>query len=53
MPVFLEVDSMNYLRHALWYPDRIKALESENPYLYEKFMQGYFVDKRPIVFLQT
>ena len=30
--VFLEFDSINYLRHALWYPEWIKALESENPY---------------------
>ena len=48
MSVFLEFDSINYLRHASWYLERIKALESENPYLYEKFMQGHVVvkDKR-------
>ena len=48
MSVFLEFDSINYLRHASRYLERIKALESENPYLYEKFMQGHFVvkDKR-------
>ena len=56
MPVF-EFDSINYLRHALWYFERTKALEKENPYLCEKFMQGHFVVKdkqgNSIVFLQT
>ena len=45
MPVFLEFDSINYLRHAPCYLKWIKALESENPLLYEKFMQGHFVGK--------
>ena len=45
MPVFLEVDSISYLKHAWWYLERIKALESENPYLYETFMKGHFVVK--------
>ena len=57
IPVFLEFDSINYLRDALWYFERTKALEKENPYLCEKFMQGHFVVKdkqgNSIVFLQT
>ena len=45
MPVLLEFDSINYLRHASWYLEQIEALETENPYLYEKFVQGQFVVK--------
>ena len=45
MPLFLEFDSINYLRNASWYIKKIKALEIENPYLYGKFMQGHFVVK--------
>ena len=45
MPVFLEFDSINCLRNASWYLERIKALESENPYLYEKIMQRHFLVK--------
>ena len=45
MPLFLEFETINYLRHASWYLERIKALESENPYLYEKFVHGQFVVK--------
>ena len=46
MQVFLEFDSINYVRHAPWYLEQIKALE--NPYLNEKLIQGHFVvkDKR-------
>ena len=43
MQVFLEFNSINYIRHAPWYLERINAIK--NPYLYEKFMQGYFVVK--------
>ena len=46
IPVFLGFDSINYLRHASWHLERIKkALQTENPYLYEKFIQGHFVVK--------
>ena len=45
MPVFLEFDRTNYLRHASWYLEPSKPLEGENPYLYETFMQGHFVVK--------
>ena len=45
MPLFLEFETISYLRHASWYLERIKALESENPYLYEKFVHGQFVVK--------
>ena len=34
MPVFLEFDSINYLRHASWYLEKVKVLETENPYLF-------------------
>ena len=46
MQVFLEFDSINYVRHAPWYLEQIKALE--NPYLNGKLIQGHFVvkDKR-------
>ena len=57
MPVFLEFDSINYLRHGLWYLEQTKALEKDNPYLCEKCMQGHFVVKdkqrNSTVFLQT
>ena len=39
IPLFLELETINYLRHASWY------LESENPYLYEKCVHGQFVVK--------
>ena len=45
MPVFLEFDSINYLRNASWYLQWIKALESENHSVHETFMQGNFVVK--------
>ena len=45
MSVFLEFDSINYIRHASCYLERIKALGNENPYLYKKFMQGHFAVK--------
>ena len=45
MPAFLEFYCISYVRHASWCLERIKALESVNPYLYEKFMQGHFVVK--------
>ena len=45
MPVFLEFDSINYLRNSSWYLQWIKALESENPSVHETFMQGNFVVK--------
>ena len=45
IPVFLEFDSINYLRHASRYLEKIKVLETENPYLFEKFMRGDFVIK--------
>ena len=45
MSMFLKFDRIKDLRHALWYLERIKDLESENPYYYEKFMQRHFVVK--------
>ena len=41
----LEFDSINDLSHASWYLERIKALEIENPYLHEKFMEVHFMVK--------
>ena len=45
MPVFLEFDRINYLRHASWYLHWIKALETENLSVHETFMQGHYVVK--------
>ena len=45
MLVFLEFDSINYLRHASWYLHWIKALETENLSAHETFMQEHFVVK--------
>ena len=45
MLVFSEFDSINYLRHASRYLEWIKAFESKNLCLYEKFMQGHFAAK--------
>ena len=45
LPIFLEFDRINYLRHASWYVEKIKNLEHENSYLFEKFKNGHFVIK--------
>ena len=45
LPVFLEFDSTNYLRYALWYLEKIKVLQEENQYLFQKFVNGHFVIK--------
>ena len=42
MPVFLEFDSINCLRNASWYLERIKALESENPIYMKKLCEDTF-----------
>ena len=43
IPVFREFDCINYLRYGSWYLENVKKMEIENPYLYRKFIQGYFV----------
>ena len=45
LSVFIEVDSIIYLRHASWYLKWVKTLKNENSYLYETFLQGHFVVK--------
>ena len=45
IPIFRAFDSINYLRYASWYLERIKRLELDSPFLYRKFLQGHFVVK--------
>ena len=45
LAIFRAFDCINYLRYGSWYSEQIKKLETENPYLYEKLMQGHFVVK--------
>ena len=45
LPVFTEFDSINYLRHASWYVEKIKTLKAERRWLYDRFMDGHFVIK--------
>ena len=44
--VFRECDSINYLRYASWYAEKIRKLPQDHPEIYEKFMQGHFVVKQ-------
>lgn len=45
LPIFHEFDCINYVRYGSWYLERVKKMEVENPYLYNKFIQGHFVVK--------
>ena len=52
MSVFLEFQSINYLRQAWWYLDWIKALESQNPDLYENRTETHAAEQN-LVFHET
>ena len=43
LPVFRECDSLNYLRYASWYLEKMRMLKEEYPSIYDQFMQGNFV----------
>ena len=43
LPIFQECDSINYLRYASWYLEKMRLLPVEHPEIYEKFQQGLFV----------
>ncbi|KAG8176012.1 hypothetical protein JTE90_007009 [Oedothorax gibbosus] len=50
LPVFREFDSINYLRYASWYLEKMRCLEEKHPEVYHKFKAGNFVvrqTKRP------
>ena len=46
LPVFRECDSINYLRYASWYVEKIGKLPQDHPEIYERFMQGHLVVKQ-------
>lgn len=41
--IFHVFNCVHYQRYGAWYLERIKKLEVDNPFLYEKFMKGHFV----------
>ena len=43
MPIFAELDCINYLRYGSWYLEQIKALEFTHPELYRRFSMGQWV----------
>lgn len=45
MKLFREFDCVNYLRYGSWYIEKVKRLELDCPYLYQKFCDGNFVVK--------
>ena len=46
LPVCRECDSINYLRYASWYVEKMRKLPQDHPEIYEKFMQGFLVVKQ-------
>ena len=46
LSVFRECDSINYLRYASRYVEKMTKLLQDHSEIYEKFMQGYFVVKQ-------
>ena len=46
LPVFRECDSINYLRYAFWYVEKMRKLPQDHPEIYEMFIQGHFVVKQ-------
>ena len=45
LPIFRECDSINYLRYASWYVEKMRKLPSEHQEIYNEFMEGKFVVK--------
>lgn len=45
MKLFQEFDCVNYLCCGSWYIEKVKRLELDCPYLYQKFCDGHFVVK--------
>ena len=45
LPVFLECDSINYLRYALFYLETMRKLPRDYSEIYKEFMKGKFVVK--------
>lgn len=43
LPIFYEFDSINYLRYASWYLEKLRMLPKEHPEVYHKFSTGHFV----------
>ena len=43
MPIFAELDCINYLRYGSWYLEQIKVLELTYPELYRRFSIGQWV----------
>ena len=45
LPVFLECDSINYLRYASFYLETMRKLPQDNPEIYKEFIKGKFAVK--------
>ena len=45
VPVFREIGSINYLRYASFYVEKMRKLPIEYPDIYKEFMKGKFVVK--------
>ena len=43
LPVFGECGSINYLRYASWYLEKMRRLPEEHPQVYAQFKRGPFV----------
>ena len=43
LPIFAELDCVNYLRYGSWYYEQIKFLELTHPKLYRRFSMGQWV----------
>ena len=43
LPIFAELDCINYLRYGSWYLEKIAALEDTHPELYRRFSIGQWV----------
>ena len=45
LPIFAECDSINYLRYASFYLEKMRKLEEEHPEIHAEFLKGNFVVK--------
>ena len=45
LPLFIESGSINYVRYASWYLEKMGKLPHEHPDIYKEFMKGKFVVK--------
>ena len=45
LPLFLESGSINYVRYASWYLEKMWKLPTEHPDIHQEFMKGQFTVK--------